>query len=374
MLDLLNYDFSLERAVIQESEMDAREASANEDRHRQLEVARKERRLKETRKKAPGFTGDNNVIMQPRQATLGGKGVVVAAGDVKEEVEKAEVEKAEKGSREIDKMDEGVGSGIISPDRIAARRKSQQEATVKPVSQIKPTSTSPFNFSEFEHGLAPPDPWDTRQDDFNALKEVMGPPTHTSAPAPSPPRSTPLARSHTLPTHSTPMNYPMVYALQPPQPQLPPKPSGWRTQYTPDEPPKEPPTDMAPPLPLPPPPVEKNTVPKNVPAQLEAMYKSYAFMGFSEGAILSAFKIHGDKESKHLDHLVAFDKVVSEGVKPDDASDAIGAVGTKDMGETVRFAKAVGYLSEFGFVREKVVEALKVKKGDKELALEMLMA
>ncbi|KAJ3214946.1 hypothetical protein HDU67_001034 [Dinochytrium kinnereticum] len=397
MLDLLNYDFSLERAVLQEAEAEARESLAASDRHRQLEETRKERKLAETRAKAPGFTGDNNVILQPKPAA-GSKAKVVV--------------EAEKGGDGGEKEKEVAA---ISADRIAARRGSGEIGKdVKP----KP-ATSPFNFAEFEHGLAPLDPWDTRQDDFTALREVIG----GTSPPPAP--SSIPTRSRTLPPHHHPINQPygtsppvtsnmygpppssasldsfggrqqqqqqqQYFQQQPPPPQQqqqqlqqgyapgmqyqtappppPPKPSGLRNQFgSPEGPPRGPPEALQ--LPK-----AENTpvMPLGIPAKMETVYQSYISMGFSPEGIASAFRVHREDESKHLDYLVAFDQLVSEGRTPDAADHTLDAVGHKDMTAASKFALALEEICELGFATEKVVEALKEVKGDRERALEKVM-
>ncbi|KAJ3101658.1 hypothetical protein HDU97_001199 [Phlyctochytrium planicorne] len=440
MLDLLSYDFSLERAVIQESLSESREAAQIEERKSVLEEKRKERKAAETKKKAPGFGGESHVILQPSKA------------GVKEEKEgKEKTLDKEKEREKVQGIVDELGGLTVSPKSTTASDNTVSKSpplTSQPqvaatattsslslsfdriaakdpmsVSSVKPKTNSTINFSDFEHGLAPPDPWDTRQDDFSALKEVMGPSGPSAVPSGgasggrSPPTASPPVRSMTVPNpHSIQshtqyqqqhphyhqqqqqqpygtspsqydynasrfQNYPSFstspgqrYGSPPsghsflnqssnPAPFLPPKPDELR--YGQEAKPKG-----APGVP-PPPPTQTETPKISIPEGMESAFQSFTSMGFSSASFLSAYKLFGKSESKYIDHLVAYDSLVSAGYSSEDAHDALEIVGPGEKATLA--ASAIGSLMELGFAREDILKSVKKSGGNRERALEELM-
>ncbi|KAJ3057182.1 hypothetical protein HK097_011187 [Rhizophlyctis rosea] len=282
-----------------------------------------------------------------------------------------------------------------------------------------------FNYLEFEHGLAPPDPWDTRadEDDLKALREVMGGPalpprtpehnrqpvsnsctphqlTH-SASVPVPPRpnttsptpqtshghgisSALLARAQTLLPEAVTSRVTAVNSYihnrqhQPAVPPPPPKPAALQPQHTesstaPMQYPSLVNSSRSPDsYTNPNPSYGVPGVPSGVDPGLAELYSRFTQMGFSGDAAERALKEHGSNDKKALDFAIAYDELRSKGRNPEAIASAISLF-ENDAQKQRKFVEAFDSLQEFGFPDAKIQEALVTKACDKEQALEWLM-
>ncbi|KAJ3288451.1 hypothetical protein HK104_008169 [Borealophlyctis nickersoniae] len=381
--DLYTYDFSLERRVIEEAERAiqaaAAEKAALEERARREEAERKERE----RKKAPGLE-DN--ILQPIPATGSPVGL------------RKEIASKSPSPTQPSATSESGGDKVNS-------------ASVGPVSTWKTKKNPHIDYLEFEHGLAPPDPWDTREeDDLQMLREVMG--------GSGPPASVPPQPQNTYSQpHQAPPSYSQLPATHPPahaHTSLPASIISRAQAYLPESVAsrvshlhlggfgRQP----AGPPPPPPKPVgisemygnnssgsmqypslsgggasgsgypretgHQSGVPASVPPEYRDAFAGYLQMGFSRNAVERGMRLYGADEKKVLDFVISFEELHPT-PRNSDAVEMAVTLFEHEQEKGRKFVDAFEALEELGFPRDRIKEALVLKGCDREAALEWLM-
>ncbi|KAI9354896.1 hypothetical protein DFJ73DRAFT_826715 [Zopfochytrium polystomum] len=399
----IGYDFTVERSAIAIAEKETLDAAAMLERFKALDMERKERKLANVRSLAPGFTGDN-AILQPTP--------VSGAANRKRSSQSVE-----------------------SDGGLLLYAKPQFDEHSKPLdSSSTPQRSSRLDFAEFEGGLAPPDPWDTprsRDDDLRALTEVMGLSSNSFSPqAPqargtsssvsqTPPSSSPSIHHVTLATNADTSNInqssPLPHAPGEMHhaPAPPPKPAALTA---PDSlfgssfilssttalypsldgqvstgaslPPADPPStaEGAPESLLSigqragriviPQTAPINSAEEPAHLLLSPLQERYTAMGFSLSGVNHAIKRFSKDESKYLDYLVAHDQLASGAAHTSEDVDlALASLAYPQVSmDSVRsFLAALKTLSEMGFERQKISEALLLNGTDVDRAAAFLM-
>ncbi|KAJ3410567.1 hypothetical protein HDV05_003635 [Chytridiales sp. JEL 0842] len=409
VLDIINYDFAAEQRALEDADRHAQELAVLEERIKALAEDRKERKLAETRAKAPGFSGDAS-ILQPTVSSKVGGGAISTLGKMM-----------------ADMLDiKAVGTAAAFKTEKSNDLNREMTASPKPAAAIMaPTTNAPavkgsnaINFKEFETGLAPKDPWDTvtNKDDFHELREVMDPESLKSRPTNGGGGGQPQQQQHIhqqqQPQHHQYQQH--QQALQPPShspehqsqyqhpstyPHTAPPPTDYRMQsystpsyqtpasqpppHQPTPPPKPPNpyvgetlsypslTQQSTQPPAPPTPAPPETIPTGIPPGMEDHFKSFASMGFSSTSVKSAVIKFGQDNSKYLDYLVAISQYESEGHTIPDIEKALQFC-KDDFEKTKGYLGDFGALCELGFAKEDVHDALSLCK-DRDAALEQLM-
>ncbi|KAL0089262.1 hypothetical protein J3Q64DRAFT_1808580 [Phycomyces blakesleeanus] len=147
------YSFTLERETLEDVKIsNQKQREAEEELARKREAYEQEKINKQkiaARKIAPGFLDTDTRILHPKQIYNSGRG---AEEDGHEQTTDSEAkdENMEKETRQL----------------MPVRSKSP--------SQDRVTSSTAFDYLKFEQGLAPPDPWDTPENDMVALRSILG--------------------------------------------------------------------------------------------------------------------------------------------------------------------------------------------------------
>ncbi|KAJ1563692.1 hypothetical protein HK405_001123, partial [Cladochytrium tenue] len=313
----ITYDFAAERFAVQVAEHAAAESAVALDRQRALAAARNERRLADLRARAPGFSGNNDAILQPT--------VVVRSAPP-----------AAPSAAPLDVS--GVSAAIASPPLPRA----SPPVSPKPSHSAAGNAARPVVL-DFDSGLAPPDPWDaplSGDDDLRALTEVMrlsaGPPqpavaaaggaAAVASPPPVPPpalgsavgalgiSATPVAPAAVVDSLFGPSFILSAAAAldDAVAPVLPPPPSQTAPEYGLDASGVQ--SDLSSAAAA----INYPTIAPVTRSELSPIQERYVAMGFSLEGVDAATRRFGDAESKYLDYLVAHDQLVSEGFAPSD--------------------------------------------------------
>ena len=196
----------------------------------------------------------------------------------------------------------------------------------------KTNAQSNLNYLEFEHGLSPPDPWEStdKTNDLQLLSEVMGGPSfHLSSDhVAAPPAYTPFSQDPRLPTPTMP-SLPI-----PPRPPIPPR---FKT------------------------------------ASEHANYTTFVNMGFDSDAVQRAVRFYGQDDKPVLDFVVAFCDYVSKGYPADAVEMALIAYHPAKPAMIVPFLDAFGAISELGFAAPQIRDALLATSNSRQDAIELLM-
>ncbi|KAI9025793.1 hypothetical protein CLU79DRAFT_743097 [Phycomyces nitens] len=150
-LKLAIYPFTLEQETLEDVKIsNQKQREAEEELARKREAYEKEKINKQkiaARKIAPGFLDTDTRILHPKQIYSSGRGIEEDGQD----------------SANEEPRDESVEKDIKQLFPVRSKSPSQDKMT-----------TSAFDYLKFEQGLAPPDPWDTPENDMVALRSILG--------------------------------------------------------------------------------------------------------------------------------------------------------------------------------------------------------
>ncbi|KND05196.1 uncharacterized protein SPPG_00856 [Spizellomyces punctatus DAOM BR117] len=402
-----NYDFSLERGVLEEANRIQTErqlmAAAQDVLKRKLEADK----LAKQRRQAPGLAVDGE-IMQPTSASS--SPAALGRTDLKL-----------KTPSPIPPLD---ASALNSHGRLSEQEGNRLAGSVSSLSDSGRSGSNPsvadsarkhpgIDYLEFEQGLPPPDPWRTEDDDddLRMLKEVMGVPESrgTSSVAPNgnaaARKGNAQQRWSALPTrnarldalaghHSvtSSLEYDDVVGRaralmadlglgsQSSGPPPPPKPVGLQTNNPGQSSSSRKRQSLQYPI-LPGISTGSSAqnqlalghdIPSGVPFDMRDTFLRITQMGFSHEAVERGIINHARDEKKILDFAIAFEEHRHAGFKGDDIQVAIGLY-DHDIAKERTFLEAYTALAEFGFPRERIREALVMKNNDRDQALDYLM-
>ncbi|RUS23231.1 LOW QUALITY PROTEIN: hypothetical protein BC937DRAFT_90350 [Endogone sp. FLAS-F59071] len=178
----LKYDFQTERYVLteitQQRQRQADQAKILAEQQRSYEEAKRQKEKQKARKIAPGFLDTDRRILTPEPVIRSPRKVEWPTLEGEDNDGKSDVDSEKNGSP---KQNGSVVHSRSASEDLTERRR--REDRVDGVDGVKPAlsnssktgkNLSQFNFSEFEQGLPPPDPWDAPENDFAALRDVLG--------------------------------------------------------------------------------------------------------------------------------------------------------------------------------------------------------
>ncbi|TPX59746.1 hypothetical protein SpCBS45565_g07663 [Spizellomyces sp. 'palustris'] len=409
-VERLNYDFSLERGVLEEANRIQQErklmAAAQDVLKRKLEADK----LAKQRRQAPGLAVDGE-IMQPTSASSS----PAALGRTELQL---------KTPSPIPPLD---ALALNSHGRLSEQEGNRLAGSVSSLSDSGCSGSNPnvadsarkrpgIDYLEFEQGLPPPDPWRTEDDDddLRMLKEVMGVPDSRGTPSVAPNENaaarkgnaqqrwsalpTRNARLDTLPGHHSVTSSPeyddvvgraralmadLGLGSQLSGPPPPPKPIGLQTNNPGQLPSSRKRQSLQYPIlpgistggfdsstqnQLAP----GHDIPLGVPLGMRDTFLRITQMGFSREAVERGIINHARDEKKILDFAIAFEEHRQAGFKGEDIQVAIGLY-DHDVAKERNFLEAYTALAEFGFPKERIREALVMKNNDRDQALDYLM-
>ncbi|TPX51065.1 hypothetical protein SeMB42_g01431 [Synchytrium endobioticum] len=426
-IDSLNYDFSLESAILDDSikhaTLEAAHQQAEHARRIQAENETRARTIRETQRRAPGLNLEGE-ILQPMPSSCAAAALALAIAGRSSSVDSLGCSSSNADGANND------GNTVV-PTLSPPIGASDAESGSGPLNTEK-ASRKPTNFSllDFEHGLAPPDPWDLvkkTDEELSDLNTVFGGSARPSSanntggrlyaplsqsPSPStdassPPRfstnpriPTPQPASNTHGGIPTPFHRaqqqayelnsgmsnmsisasPNQHVAPPPKP---PKPSAVYASPSPHVPGPKPlnygtntgtgsPRRPESPLPA----VNAGAqAPTGLSPGMQELYVKMVNMGFAPSAIERAFRVHGSDEKRVLDFLVPYTEYLSRGFKSENIEVALSLYDSaKDPEKCVKFLSAFSALAEMGFSTAKIKEVLVLKGLDQEQAMEFLLS
>ncbi|TPX35790.1 hypothetical protein SmJEL517_g01895 [Synchytrium microbalum] len=417
--DHLNYDFSLENSLIEESQHLQALRQQETSRQQQAELQRKERQTREAQRRAPGLNLEGE-ILQPTvlPGTSPSTKIGLGLAGMGRSTSIDSVGDSSAANRIIRNMSPPIGSDDGNSDASTDTNNN--------------TSRKPFNFQEFEHGLAPPDPWDVAKkpdEELSDLNAVFGGARVPARPMPNLPQhsnqrppavliqhSNPQSASPTTSNNSDPPSPPkfanriansgggiptpfqaasqfsmnntsnissnVTSSLQHPTgpPPKPPKPNSLQ-QYPSSQPPIPVKSTSMGSVTAPVPPRRSDSpsggistvnVPPGLSTSMQDLYVKMVNMGFAPSAIERAFRVHGSDEKRVLDFLVAHADYVSKGFKSENIEVALSLYDSEPE-KCKKFLIAFSAMAEMGFPRSKIQEALVLKNLDQDQAMEFLL-